>query len=96
MGMFDYVNFEMDCPTCGKPMRGFQSKDALCEMDLIEPDDLGNFYSSCRGCKTWVEFTRPRPQSPKRDKPLTLEQVKAMGFEMDANPRGRFAPDVGA
>ena len=28
MGMFDWINFEMDCPKCGELVTGFQSKDA--------------------------------------------------------------------
>ena len=83
MGMFDYVHFEMDCPTCGHRLTTFQSKDADCTMDRIEPDSLSNFYESCHKCKTWVEFSRPRPPGhDARKTPLTFEQVTSMGFVM--------------
>lgn len=81
--MFDYVHFEMNCPTCGAPVKGFQSKDYACELETIEPDAIQNFYSSCRGCNTWIEFSRPKPKgAPLREKSLTLDEVVSMGFEM--------------
>ena len=80
MGMFDYVNFEMKCPTCGEVARDFQTKDEDCDLDRIEPDGLMNFYCLCQ-CRTWIEFTRPRPDGhPARATPLTQEQVEALGF----------------
>lgn len=87
MGMFDHVHFEMDCPNCGTRVTGFQSKDYTCELETIEPDALQNFYSSCKKCKAWIEFSRPLPKgSPLREKPLTLEEVVAMGFELTVTP----------
>lgn len=81
MGMFDYVHFEMPCPSCGEMIRNFQSKDDDCIMATIEPDGIGNFYASCHHCRQWVEFYRPKPPShPLREKPLTREEVEAMGF----------------
>jgi hypothetical protein len=90
MGMFDYVHFEMDCPKCGVKITAFQSKDEACYMETIEPDSLTWFYSSCK-CGAWIEFRRPRPEPvPLRDKPLTLAEVKAMGFVMDVQPLTTF------
>ena len=83
MGMFDYVHFEMDCPNCGARICTFQSKDDRCDMAVIEPDSLSNFYEYCPKCKTWVEFTRPTPPGhEKRDTPLTKQEIEAMGFLM--------------
>jgi hypothetical protein len=83
MGMFDTVHFEMDCPNCGAKVINFQSKDDICNLELIEPDGLMNFYSSCDKCKTWIDFVRPRPdQRPLREKMLTKAEVEAMGFVM--------------
>lgn len=87
MGMFDYVHFEMACPNCGKPLGDFQSKDDYCTMDKIEPDNLSEFYSSCHTCKLWIEFKRPEPETrPLRPKPLTREEVEAMGFVLSVTP----------
>ena len=44
MGMFDYVNFKMPCPTCGTEVNEFQSKDLGCDMMTVEPEALMNFY----------------------------------------------------
>ena len=82
MGMFDDVHFEMDCPKCGAHLNSFQSKSGHCELDTVEPDGLGNFYSSCR-CGAWIEFSREQPKPVKlRDKPLTRDEVEALGFVM--------------
>ena len=80
MGMFDYVNVEMPCPNCGELHKAFQSKEERCELDTIEPDGIGRFYSYCK-CGAWIEFNRPRPeQAPRRTRPRTREEVEAMGF----------------
>lgn len=97
MGMFDYVNFQMDCPQCGKRLFGFQTKDTDCELETVEPDETQYFYIGCPQCKAWVEFSRARPRLPARDTPLTLEQLEAVGFEMKVTPnaelRGRPLAD---
>ena len=77
--MYDYVNFQMPCPRCGCVLLAFQTKDAHCVMDTIDPDGIGQFYTSCR-CGMWVEFNRPHPETPRRKTPATLEDVKALGF----------------
>lgn len=82
MGMFDTVNFVCACPKCGFVVSGFQSKDGECNLEMIEPEAVGRFYSSCPHCKEWIEFSRDRPSYPQRKEPLTLEQVEALGFVM--------------
>lgn len=92
MGMFDEVNFAMDCPECGHRIDGFQTKDLACRMDTVEPDSLLNFYSACRGCGAWVEFTRmPAVAQPRRE-PMTEAQVLAHGFTRAVTP-GRTKPE---
>lgn len=78
MGMFDEVNFEMPCPNCGARLDSFQTKDLDCTMDKVEPDNLREFYTSCK-CGNWVELIRPN-SGIRRRVPLTLAQVEAMGF----------------
>ncbi len=89
MGMFDYVNFAMPCPNCGDMLTKFQTKDSECTMGTVEPDGIGNFYTLCK-CKHWVEFSRP-PGHMLREKPLTREEVEAMGFVLHVQ-----APNVRA
>jgi hypothetical protein len=55
MGMFDYINYEADCPKCGHTIKTWQSKDAECELDVIEPWRVERFYGICKGCGVWVD-----------------------------------------
>lgn len=57
MGMFDSINFKMNCPRCKKDMGDFQSKDGPCLLIELEFFEVDNFYTSCNHCLTWVEFT---------------------------------------
>lgn len=83
MGMFDYVNFRCACPTCGADVGDFQSKDRMCEMATLEPDDCEHFYASCQKCRTWIEFYKPYTPVPHRPHRLNEEQVIALGFVKD-------------
>jgi hypothetical protein len=58
MGMFDWVEFECACPKCGKIVDSFQSKEGPCELFVLKPWQLCNFYSNCEHCGAWVEFKR--------------------------------------
>jgi len=79
MGMFDYVNFEMDCPKCGKKVGNFQSKDSLCQLNKLDPTEVDTFYSNCK-CGNWIELAR-EPQKV-RANVYTLDEVKELGFEV--------------
>ena len=50
MGMFDWVDFETECPNCGNLVDGFQSKDGPCELGTISPFSVDYFYSRCELC----------------------------------------------
>jgi hypothetical protein len=69
MGMFDYVNYKTNCPTCQKEIDGFQTKDTGCDMETVEFWETDIFYSSCDYCNTWVEFRRKaaKPRVPIED-----------------------------
>ena len=58
MGMFDYVNFEYLCPTCNHVLTEFQTKDLTCDLVTVEILEIDNFYTGCKQCGTWTEFTR--------------------------------------
>jgi hypothetical protein len=77
MGLFDNVNFAMACPQCARPLRGFQSKDRDCNMDMLEIDDVQQFYTICHGCNYWIEFSRvfELPPTPTRPEPSTQERA---------------------
>lgn len=84
MGMFDYVNFKMNCPKCGDEVLGFQSKDAHCMLEKVDPVSVNNFYSNC-ACGHWIELSRndlPKSNKPRRS-PYTIDEVLAMGFKIN-------------
>lgn len=56
--MFDYVEYEADCPYCGEKLKDFQSKDGPCGLATLLPKDVREFYTSCdnKECGKWVEF----------------------------------------
>jgi len=92
MGMFDWINVKINCPNCDKPLGGFQSKDSNCALDLIDPDYVVNFYTTCNHCKKWVEFIRPNfPEVHKpRDTPFSLKEIKELGFVLAKESRYRL------
>jgi len=61
MGMFDYVNFKVECPKCGWPVEGFQSKDGKCELETVEPETVEEFYSTCKQCDQWIQYEVVKP-----------------------------------
>ena len=54
--MFDNIEYECDCPTCGQRVTDFQSKDGDCALDNLKPEQVTTWYSSCDKCRTWIEF----------------------------------------
>ena len=64
MGMFNWVNYQMNCPECGHLVTGFQTKDeSLVSLYLenVEINQIGKFYSECDNCGLWIEFILKRP-----------------------------------
>lgn len=62
MGMFDYIRYEMECPVCKHTIKGFQSKDKDCELEMLDFWEVDYFYSVCDYCGTFVEFMREIPR----------------------------------
>ncbi|MCK9429494.1 MAG: hypothetical protein M0R17_05780 [Candidatus Omnitrophica bacterium] len=63
MGMFDYVNLRIRCPICKSFIDGFQTKDSHCIMNIVEVEEINNFYAHCSKCHSWIEFNRKKEQS---------------------------------
>lgn len=57
MGLFDYVKYDCPCPSCGRLLtsRDWQTKEDHCDLDVIEPWKVKNFYAVCPGCKHWID-----------------------------------------
>ena len=58
MGMYDHIDYECVCPACHGKVKNFQSKDADRQLDLLQPNEVDNFYSDCSKCHLWVEFNK--------------------------------------
>ncbi len=62
MGMFDWVDVggpdPIPCPDCGKDLEGWQTKDTGCTLTTVPWYSASCFYTSCDGCKAWVQYTR--------------------------------------
>ena len=56
MGMFDYVDYKCECPSCGGHVDGFQSKDGKCELAFLKPYDVEAMHSMCDACGKWIEI----------------------------------------
>lgn len=81
MGMYDTVNVDINCPDC-KSKLTFQSKSGYCMLDLIQPEEVDNFYTYC-SCGYSADFSKPyKTREEVRLPPATLEQVIALGFEI--------------
>jgi len=86
MGMYDYIKHEANCPNCGKPLEGFQSKDGPCNLKTLKPQQVSNFYTECEkdksedkgGCGAWVEFNVDRVCTIKK-----IDIAYRMGSTMD-------------
>lgn len=79
MGMYDVVDYKMMCPTCGTEIgtgiSRFQTKEGECCLRTLDYLRVGNFYSRCESCKTWVEFTR-KPATSIADYDMKVEKAR--------------------
>lgn len=76
MGLFNYVNHRMPCPTCGQMLTDFQTKDGDdLYMHTVEPFTVSNFYALCHQCRTWVEYNR-KPAASLADYDMKVETPK--------------------
>jgi hypothetical protein len=57
MGTFDWVNFKVPCPKCGREVENFQSKDGDCLLSNLEFWQVDNFYSYCDNCEATINYT---------------------------------------
>lgn len=58
MGMYDSINLEMNCPRCGNEYLEFQSKEGLCVLDRLNPEEVDYFYTHCDTCDAHITFIR--------------------------------------
>lgn len=58
MGMFDWVEYPpQPCWKCGADVKGWQSKDGECLMNIVQPHEVKRFYSVCMPpCLAWNQY----------------------------------------
>ncbi len=78
MGMFDRIDFEVDCPKCGELVKDFQSKDGPCVLKTLQPHEVDYFYSSCDNCKEWITYSEGALYRPEEFKDRTHEIFDAI------------------
>jgi hypothetical protein len=63
MGMFDYVDFKMQCPVCSRQLE-FQTKDREEKnLEWVGYKLIKNFYAYCGCCRTSVHFYKIKSRS---------------------------------
>jgi hypothetical protein len=78
MGMFNLVNFEMNCVNCDTKVKEFQTKSGDCSLSTVNFATVDNFYAICPGCNSFIEFYYA-PSKPKRtikDYKMRIIQLK--------------------
>jgi C4-type Zn-finger protein len=80
MGLYNYVNFETTCPVCQAMIKQFQTKEGECNMDMVDFNQVNNFYAICPNCQTFVEFY----YSPE-NKERTIEDYKMRVIKLGRN-----------
>ncbi len=80
MGMFDWIDYEGECPKCGAEVKDFQSKDGPCNLIRLKPWEVYRFYAMCRNCRSWLEYVRKESAGDpaKREAPPEPENWESM------------------
>jgi hypothetical protein len=79
MGMFNTVNFTMPCPSCGKEIGEFQTKDDFYDMlycEVVDFRSVRKFYTCCHSCDAWIEFTLKEDWAKRTIDDYTLKITK--------------------
>ena len=61
MGMFDKVNYKMECPNCNKIIDNFQTKSGKNLLMTVNVKDIsfgGTFYARCYECNLYINFQK--------------------------------------
>lgn len=92
MGMYDEIKYEMNCPTCGKIVKNFQSKDRNCLLENLDYWEVNCFYTSCYWCNTWIEFNLKgkRPFIPITDYEMSHNANDHMQSRLIRDEEGRI------
>jgi len=56
MGIYNYVDFEVNCTECGTLIKNFQTKDGESSFNIVKFNEVNNFHSICPNCGSFIEF----------------------------------------
>jgi len=59
--MFDWVDYECECPRCGAKAGSFQTQSGPRTLETLRPEAVPYFYTECEGCHAWIEVRRVTP-----------------------------------
>ena len=81
MGIYNLVNFEINCPACSSALiTQFQTKEGDGMFDIIKFTDVNNFHAICPNCQAFIEFY----YSPE-NKERTIEDYKIRVIKLGKN-----------
>jgi hypothetical protein len=80
MGIYNLVNFQINCTVCNTLIRQFQTKEGDTMFTTVEFTEVNNFYAICPYCQSWVEFFYA-PEGHER----TIEDYKMRIIELGKN-----------
>lgn len=90
MGMYDYVDFEIECPKCKNLIKDFQTKDGSQMLSHLKFYEVDCFYSFCNNCGTWVEFVLPYEKIMKLREVLKIEDYEMIVKNTSDEDEKRF------
>ena len=82
--MYNTVKILLPCPSCGKEVGDFQTKDEIYDnlyLELVEFWTVREFHTVCDHCNAWIEVKL------KKEK---LQELKISDYDIISVPLGPF------
>lgn len=82
MGIYNTVNFQINCTHCGFLVKTFQTKEGNCDFRTVDFSTVDNFYAICSNCGSFIEFYYS-PENKERD--ISDYKIKIIQLKNDKN-----------
>lgn len=82
MGLYNTVNFQINCTYCGFLLKTFQTKEGSCDFSVVNFSTVNNFYTICPNCGSFIEFYY-FPESKERD--ISNYKMRIIQLKNDKN-----------
>lgn len=56
MGVYNLVDFQINCTNCGTLITQFQTKEGPGIFEIVKFNEVNNFHAICPGCESFLEF----------------------------------------